>query len=79
MFFGGSPGNGPDCSFCNLLRDGIKMFEGSFPAGKGVRSVNAGHRAADNGFVTVLNFEDYSPALGLEFINAETENGERPN
>jgi hypothetical protein len=77
MFFGGSPGNGPECSFCNLLRDGIKMFEGSFPANSRVWSVNAGHRATDNGFVTVLDFGVDSPSLGLEFIDAEAKDGKR--
>jgi hypothetical protein len=78
MFFGGTPGLGPECSFCNLLRDGINMFEDLFPTGVRVRSVDAGHRATDNGFVTVLHFEDNSPSLGLEFINPDVKDGEQP-
>lgn len=77
MFFGGSPGNGPECSFCNLLRDGIKMFEGSFQTTSKISSVNAGYRAADNGFVTILHFDNNRPSLGLEFIDAKAKDGER--
>ncbi|TLD32379.1 HET-domain-containing protein [Venturia nashicola] len=74
MFFGGSPGNGPECSFCNVLRDGIRMFEDMFPDSSRIHSVDAGYRVADRGFVTVLNFSFGSP-LGLEFIGNHHEEG----
>lgn len=76
MFFGGSPGNGPECSFCNLLRDGIKMFEEMFLYSR-IQSVNAGYRVTDHGFVTILNFDNNSPSLGLEFIRGDATSGER--
>lgn len=77
MFFGGSPGNGPECSFCNVLRDGMRLFEGMFPVTSRIWSVDAGYRVADTEFVTVLNFENGSPSLGLEFVGTEGTDGEQ--